>query len=1858
MSSQPPSAEKVILDIDKTVGGLVVPFELTPCSLHPTPTPMAEISMITTPQHPSTNVWQFADEGRFPLQYRNESHVAATLADLCACADIQTNTLYTQRSLMATFKALMDNIKKFPPEVQDKLNKEQLRVLKRDLMKLKQFYEFVQHFKATMLKIFDELIALDPKQYMVSDPLMFELIRALDKLVIMNEIKNRKESPNNEISYYQRVQNSANKVNQSGHAPASACFDDDDIPGGVMDSMKRFFGTPNSIVTEFKKELNQKPGSYLPVVSICNEAVNFYRQEVYHTAQEKYMLIRVMGIGMYFIDGSFKVSDKDKQRLYLGQFTDFGKDKKEFDVFKKGGLELEGMREIMTKIPRLPVMFEIAIQTMKFVKMCSKYSENSSQWPDEPARITEEPARDTADMFEEDTRTITARFTSEVRRRASETESIVADLPASEDHQEKSGGQRTTTQKTKKMKSEETLARDSFAILKETEDALVLLRKMNEFLLEFLAFKFSCPAKPEQIKRAIAEEESASKKNGVPFTAPKLESISEFEQCIRYNLTQAERSALVVLVGSIRHLSNTLLRNADQIQPFISRAVFLEVQELVQLTLRKPIMKAVKGKKSAFAQRLLGIREVAADWLKKEAVPNDPVLSGKDDKGYKPEMIKMKAVQPQQTQMFVLRSLISSIGSPRSPSLVGQGFFGGHDIEKEDVDVLAKWVTRSFLYPFTLSIADTVRGMTDLGSLWYREDFIERGKRSGIIQFPIESSLPWILTMHVYQNRTFEMDNVLGFFDLYSDAANVALRQLKSRHLFDEIEGEAHLGIQQLFSLVPTSLFSYLKKQSALEYLDSSFRAMMDAAQNSSEKRRRGGGLSSSSASSSAVIPSAGGTLSVPTGRRGKGRGVSRFAPVKIEIEALFRLHHITLVGHPMDFGAIMSSTVENKLQDNVRAALSLLVTPHTIVFGDLLLSSLLSMHHKLSAIIPMDNSWKDRMDAEMGRSSVASLYASFPLQVVDSVMNEIAQKMRFNMDTMVFVNPDVAFTLEKAEYGVKKAVTVLGPDILFTHATNKIAISICAASSQYFGATPHLSCLLKWMSVEDPFTIVKTLCDYFGSALNDIVTLGRRLSLCLEFAGRNTPYFDLDGEATRRFYKPRRENLLKKVGTLKKFAQAVTQIGNILAFVMLMDSALASNDMVNFNYGSAAAAYGMRASFYTATQLPPHTVTTAPTPRTAADRACYENGSNPLTANPSSTPAPPPASVAPLNPLELVVNSLDPQAANEQTLPPLPTLAPAALNAAYIHTRPLFQYAVQRLFGFVREMEMMLREGMMGGSLNEEGETDVEKGKKEGCLTLLSPHSKETFKYPAATSMADLGNAAGNEDGDVTGTLASAINEKPVPHAKMIYEVFCALLDLTMASVGTKEKFSQIPKSSATSSIPVVSAPQVTVESLNLWEMFGDGFLIGMQALIHLTGQQLPFDTTTPLNIVDTLMIQGNMPSSYTPADDYFLPSMREDMAAYRLWAQRLSLVLERINGLLNSSVPVHPFTKIPLIPKDLMVEGMGVDIGYAKMLKRDMLKKMVPHHGEALGMVNKTTTPKQGEVTTAMSIMIQEAKSDSKNSASASASSSASSSSSPSPVSSEESQEQPQSPSSSHSGKTDSSDDSVPPPPPLHDDSVPPPPADDGVPPPPPVDDGVPPPPPVSSDLSASQSTSSIPAPPPLSSIPVAPPFSSIPAAPPLPTVPAAPPLSTIPVAPPLPAPTAADSTSSSSGVPPPPSSTPPSDDSAAPAKEEEEEEAAQNDSVPPPPPVSGGSAETDVPEEKEEAAASSVEQRESQQPTSDELLKTPPLDNEEVPVLPDEEAPELPEEEAPALPDDLEEPPPLPDEEAPPPPDLPPF
>jgi len=213
-------------------------------------------------------------------------------------------------------------------------------------------------------------------------------------------------------------------------------------------------------------------------------------------------------------------------------------------------------------------------------------------------------------------------------------------------------------------------------------------------------------------------------------------------------------------------------------------------------------------KKKSVREELLHLRALAADWKVSILVPfldlerflreglcssqegqepdRDPALFGKKSKT-KPSAsdIPARAVGPSYTQLDLIRTIVYGFVAHRYVDKKLE--YSDKDYGSSSVKLMEEFLQRSFFYKYLLNYTGTILQacnhstlstngvgyanrpiilccwwrvqMIDLADLWYREFYLEMGK---CLQFPIEMSLPWILTNEILESRNSTMMEVWG----------------------------------------------------------------------------------------------------------------------------------------------------------------------------------------------------------------------------------------------------------------------------------------------------------------------------------------------------------------------------------------------------------------------------------------------------------------------------------------------------------------------------------------------------------------------------------------------------------------------------------------------------------------------------------------------------------------------------------------------------------------------------------------------------------------------------------------------------------------------------------------------------------------------------------------------------------------------------------------------------------------------------------------------------------------------------------------------------------------------------------------
>ena len=137
-------------------------------------------------------------------------------------------------------------------------------------------------------------------------------------------------------------------------------------------------------------------------------------------------------------------------------------------------------------------------------------------------------------------------------------------------------------------------------------------------------------------------------------------------------------------------------------------------------------------------------------------------------------------------QLYLTRTMLES--------LVSEKTVGGRKLYKEidakHADRIKLFIRNSYYWSYLLKFADTLDAGADLSQFWFREFYLEMatGKR---IQFPIETSIPWILTDYVLTSADPSLiECALYLMDTYNDAGSYSLKRFRKKHLYNECEAE------------------------------------------------------------------------------------------------------------------------------------------------------------------------------------------------------------------------------------------------------------------------------------------------------------------------------------------------------------------------------------------------------------------------------------------------------------------------------------------------------------------------------------------------------------------------------------------------------------------------------------------------------------------------------------------------------------------------------------------------------------------------------------------------------------------------------------------------------------------------------------------------------------------------------------------------------------------------------------------------------------------------------------------------------------------------------------------------------------
>lgn len=835
-----------------------------------------------------------------------------------------------------------------------------------------------------------------------------------------------------------------------------------------LSQLQSFLSSPDPrkskgyIFTTLRDDVKRVRGHENILLTAIELAMESLEDLAYMLPDEKFRLVRVLPYLVLLVDGELD-------------------DAKGMNVFKTNKIKLPILQKVFKRTPVVP-LFGDMIVTLAFILEKSPHYDKktmASNWggdPD-PKTVAQYDLRSYWDAIRSSYSQYMLKFAAAMNRNEKYPFKKVLDEASLE------------------------LANDAYSLVL---DGFQKLSRWTSLLQQTLAWKYGHPCSMEDLQQ-----------RKVDVSVDGL----EYARVLRHNLSKQEISVIVDVISMIKSMSAMLSKAEATLAPYVRFHIHHRIQQLAQGDLT-PLLHRLDKRNKPILPSMLKIRSLAADWLG----GHEP---RKDYKEYSRKQGAVFAKHPARvvsasaTQLYMLRTQVRSLYDSSSEVRRRSSMFGKADLEKTDIDVLARFNLESFYFPYMLSYAETLRMASDLGDLWYREFFLEMTKS---IQFPIEMSMPWILTEHLILHRVTNapmIENVLYVLDIYNDAAYRSLYILNQQYLYDEVEAEANLVIDQLYFILSDEIYSYYKNSAASSLLEKSMKHKLEELK-STELRH----------------------LTVEANR----------------FESLLNQKHIQLLGRSINFSYILAQNITNKLFQDIEFAVKRFESSDAGGVIDLqtFLEIIRETHARLACHLEIDSF--ESMLSEVNESYCpTSFRGRISLHMLRALVNDAFPNYSYNYHTERFVRSPIPIRpMQFAK--APKASTVAQA---YGSVCSKTYENVSKLTRGFFGRL-HIDAFLSLGIGATDLTMIVDQC------MNNLADKLRNVSEYLDALKEGVPpckfppyLFKVTGSYG--FYEGKLKALLAYDDLKPEVFQDIREIGNTIAFLKLLSDAIVLSEQFDF---------------------------------------------------------------------------------------------------------------------------------------------------------------------------------------------------------------------------------------------------------------------------------------------------------------------------------------------------------------------------------------------------------------------------------------------------------------------------------------------------------------------------------------------------------------------------------------------------------------------------------------------------------------------------------------------------------------------
>ncbi|XP_066016984.1 cytoplasmic FMR1-interacting protein 2 [Pocillopora verrucosa] len=823
-------------------------------------------------------------------------------------------------------------------------------------------------------------------------------------------------------------------------------------------NLSLFLANQHKITHMLKDDLVKIPGYEDVLADVLNLCVKLYEGHMYITPNDKYVLLKVMGFMIFLMDVKDGKEVKDNTSV--------------LKMDQKKRISISKIDKIFKQFPVVPLFGDVQVALVTYLKMCPNFDTMREKWTSAAEGADEKVVGQYNLLGNMDSiREEHVKFISELARYNNEM--ITS-----------SANPRSDTQ----CKELTNLALRG----------LRLLSSWTAQVMELYSWKLLHP----------------TDRYGNPQCPDNAE---EYERATRYNYNSEEKFSLVEVIAMIKGLYGQIVRLEPMFSEVIKHSVHTEVQQFIQVNLREPLRKAVKSKKATLLKTiLLSIRETGGDWADGQHGRGDPILKGEKDPKAGPNIkIPERGVGPSSTQLYMVRTMLESLISEKGGKKVMR-----KELEKESVEQIEEFLKKSFFFEQMLRFNEVLRECCDLSQLWFREFYLEltMGAR---IQFPIEMSMPWILTNHILESKNPSMmEYVLYPLDLYNDSAHYAMTVFKKQYLYDEIEAEVNLCFDQFVYKLSDQIFSYYKAQACSMLLDKKFKSELV---------------------------------------RLNAEAAAKLGTRSNRYETLLRQRHVQLLGRSIDLNKLITQRLNNAMIKSLDCAIARFESGD--ICGVVDLENLIEvnrMTHQLLSksvkLIPFKNMLGE------ANHSVSAPYGRITLHVFWELNFDFLPNYCYNSSTNRFV-PTSLSLVEKVsrEQAPKQAHHYF----FGTKLQNSVFNAIGSLYSNFVGDI-HFACMSRLLGYQGIAVVIEELLKIIKSVVQGQLQL--YIAQLIEGMPKKCglPRFEYGSTGVLEYYHASLEPIMQYPYLRTDVFQGFREIGNAILFCVQLEGFLSQEEIID----------------------------------------------------------------------------------------------------------------------------------------------------------------------------------------------------------------------------------------------------------------------------------------------------------------------------------------------------------------------------------------------------------------------------------------------------------------------------------------------------------------------------------------------------------------------------------------------------------------------------------------------------------------------------------------------------------------------